>query len=198
MSTGYTATLVEEGQSFKDFVMTCARAFGPMIEMRDLPLDAPIPESFGEESSYHKEGLTEAQEELKRLQRMSNPEREAYGTAHQNDAIASYESAIEKVTAQYQRVEEMEQRVNAWNPPAAYSGLKEFMLSQLSMSKDSPNSLIRMLNETRESKPMDYWNASVECALRDISYHKQELAGSKKNAETSTKWVRNLQQLLKD
>jgi hypothetical protein len=129
---------------------------------------------------------------------MSDSEREAYGRDHQAQAIASYESAIEKVKAEYQRVQDMENRVKAWNPPSDYAGLKEFMLSQLGMSSDSPDSLIRMLNETRESKPMDYWNAAVECALRDISYHRQELAQSKKNADKNTKWVKNLQKLLKD
>ena len=197
MATGYTGKLVEEGQSFKDFVMTCARAFGPFIEMRDKPLDAPIPDSFDGGGSYHKESIHRAQERVKQLKRMNKKEREAYGEERKSCAILSYESAIEETKVQIQRVEEMEQKVQDWNPPVAYAGLKTFMLSQLRISKDSPDSLIRLLDAVKESNPMDYWSLEVNDSMRDVRYHRQELVEAKKIAKNNTKWVRNLQKLLK-
>lgn len=41
MPTGCTAKLHEDDQSFRDFALTCARAFGATIAMREEPLDAP-------------------------------------------------------------------------------------------------------------------------------------------------------------
>ena len=35
---------VENGQTFEEFILSCARAFGALVEMRDEPADAP-PES---------------------------------------------------------------------------------------------------------------------------------------------------------
>lgn len=197
MATGFTGKLVEEGQPFNEFVMTCARAFGPMIEMRDMPLDAPIPESFDGGSSYHKDGLREVQEELKRLQRMSNEERQAYGEAQKQHSVAAFEESIDKVSAQHQRVLDMKQQVSEWNPPEAYIDLKVFMLSQLGMSDSDPEFLVKLLNDTVARLPMDFWDAAVEYAMREIDYHKRGLADSKKNAEKSIEWVRGLQKVLK-
>jgi hypothetical protein len=58
MPTGYTAKLMEEGQSFPEFAMRCARNFGALIMMRDESLDVPIPEQF-EPSDYYRKKLSE-------------------------------------------------------------------------------------------------------------------------------------------
>ena len=50
MPTGYTA-VIEDGCTFKEYVMTCARAFGATISMREEPLSKEIPEKF-EVSDY--------------------------------------------------------------------------------------------------------------------------------------------------
>ena len=65
MPTGYTATLMEKGQDFPDFVLLCARAMGATIMLRDEPLDAPIPEF--QPSDYSAKQLEESKEELARL-----------------------------------------------------------------------------------------------------------------------------------
>lgn len=198
MPTGFTVKLIEEGQSFNDFVLTCARAFGPLIELRDLPLNALIPENFtGMYSFYHKDGLDEAQNELKRLQRMSDKKREAYGKTQKRRDITAFKKSLEKVTAQYQRVVDMEKRVSNWKPPVAYAGLKTFMLSQLNMVKDSPETFVRLLKETANREPIDFWNAAVERAMRDITYHKRELVDSIKLTKNNMKWVRGLQRALR-
>ena len=51
MPTGYTAKIAD-GQTFEEFILSCARAFGALVEMRDEPADAPIPEEF-KPSAYH-------------------------------------------------------------------------------------------------------------------------------------------------
>jgi hypothetical protein len=78
MPTGYTAKLVESGQTFEEFVLTCARAFGALIELRDEPLDAPIPETL-EPHSYYAEAVVEAKKRLTNLLDMPEEEREKLG-----------------------------------------------------------------------------------------------------------------------
>lgn len=77
MPTGYTAS-VQDGKitEFRDFAMQCARAFGATITMRDDPSDAPIPEAF-EPENYNAKRLIEAQEEIARLNAMTDDEKAA-------------------------------------------------------------------------------------------------------------------------
>ena len=63
MPTGYT-DLINNGCTFNEFVMGCARAFGATIDMRDEPLGAEIPEKF-ELSDYHSAKIDEAKRETK-------------------------------------------------------------------------------------------------------------------------------------
>ena len=73
MPTGYTATLMEKGQTFQEFIMGCARAFGALIEMRDSPNDAPIPDKF-EPSDYHAKRLIESREKRNPSDRLRKPQ----------------------------------------------------------------------------------------------------------------------------
>jgi len=60
MPTGYTYPVVEgKITEFSDFALSCARAFGALITMRDDPHDTPIPETF-EPSDYNAKKLAEA------------------------------------------------------------------------------------------------------------------------------------------
>ena len=58
MPTGYTSKIAD-GIGFKDFALSCARAFGACIEMRDDPSDKPIPNEF-KPNDYHKKRMAAA------------------------------------------------------------------------------------------------------------------------------------------
>ena len=45
MPTGYTAGILE-GETFEQYALQCAKAFGALVMMRDEPSDAPIPDQF--------------------------------------------------------------------------------------------------------------------------------------------------------
>ena len=47
--------------TFKQFALTCARAFGALVHMRDEPLSAPIEKP--QQGSYHEDHLEDAQKE---------------------------------------------------------------------------------------------------------------------------------------
>lgn len=47
MPTGYTVGIADgKITTFEQYAMTCARAFGALVMMRDDPFDAPIPEEI--------------------------------------------------------------------------------------------------------------------------------------------------------
>src|SRR5438128_1642271 len=71
MPTGYTAELHDKGQSFEEFVWTCARAFGGLLHMREDDLNAPLRLHAEEGRNYGAETLKEEQAELERLRKLS-------------------------------------------------------------------------------------------------------------------------------
>ena len=109
MPTGYTAKIAD-GQTFEEFILSCARAFGALVEMRDEPADAPIPEEF-KPSAYHTTqiGVARAKMEEIRTMRLSTGERrakqafEAETEYHEKrirearELQAKYEAVLERV-----------------------------------------------------------------------------------------------------
>lgn len=194
MPTGYTAKLMESGQTFQDFVMQCARAMGACVLMRDDPMDAPIPERF-EPSDYNVKRLAEAKAELARLQAMTNDEKIAFGESKKAESVASSEKWLAKEIEQNKRLEEMEAAVNKWTPPTTdHTGLKDFMLQQIGVSKNSTDYIEKSMAETRSKSPMDFYREAVASATRDIEYnakgHREELD----RANSRTEWVRQLRE----
>ena len=64
MATGYTHA-IEKGISFETFALTCARAFGACINLRDEPGSTlPTVDNIVDDTPYHKESLAEANQRL--------------------------------------------------------------------------------------------------------------------------------------
>jgi hypothetical protein len=194
MPTGYTAKLMESGQTFQDFVMQCARAFGACVMMRDDPMDAPIPERF-EPSDYNVKRLAEAKAALARLQAMTNEDKIAFGESRKAESIASSEKWLAKEIEQNKRLEEMEASVNKWTPPSAdHTELKSFMLQQIGVSKNSTDYIEKSMAETRAKSPMDFYAEAVAGANRDIEYNTKGHAEEVERANSRTEWVRQLRE----
>ena len=119
MPTGYTAKLMDGGQTFQDFIMRCARAFGALVEMRDSPNDTPVPEKF-EPSDYHANCLRESHEKLARLKDMTEMERMSFGSAEKAAEIQRFEQWIEKDLGENARLAVMAEQVKAWQDPLVF------------------------------------------------------------------------------
>lgn len=72
MVTAYTAKLIEDGQSFSDFVWTCAKAFSPFVHMRDVSTDAKV--TFPEPETPTTLFLRHAVERARELESLSEKE----------------------------------------------------------------------------------------------------------------------------
>lgn len=193
MPTGYTYP-VTEGKitDFNEFALSCARAFGALITMRDDPADAPIPEEF-KPSDYSEKRLAESRARLAEIQAMTIEQVEAAAQAACDEAMAShlkYEAEQEQAE---QRLDAMLAKVMAWTPPTAeHVGLKDFMIEQISLSRRG----------TYRSKPPEQMTASewqsaqIKKRHEDIAYNAGEQAKEIDRARGRTEWVKALRSSL--
>ena len=115
MPTGYTSDLYEgKDIAFPDFVMKCARSFGALIEMRDDPMDAAIPDKF-EASSYHTEQLEKAKADVARIKAWDDTEADSQSQLAYDRAQRKYEESLANKAAMRERYEAMLAQVKAWN-----------------------------------------------------------------------------------
>lgn len=192
MPTGYTAILMDRGQTFQEFIMGCARAFGALIEMRDSPNDAPIPDTF-EPSDYHAKKLIESREALAKLKAMTEAERGVFGQAEKAAAVQRLERWLEKDREQNARLEDMALQVQAWSPPTGdHQGLKDFMLRQISISKNNIDYIHDRLATATERPATAYHVAAVSEAACSIKYHAEEYTKECERANSRMEWVRQL------
>lgn len=194
MPTGYTCHLYDGEQSFPEYAMTCARAFGACIEMRDDPLDKPIPEKF-EPSDYHAKGLAKGQNDLRFWQNATEDEVTAARLGEFDKLQASHMKRIAECAARLARYQKMKAEVQAWQPPTdEHTGLKEFMLQQLETSMSDCTTYTTAPTETSNE---DYRAEKIRRAESDIDYHTKEMAKDEERAKGRTDWVQALRDSLR-
>lgn len=197
MPTGYTAKLIEKGQTFPEFALTCARAFGACVELRDESLDTPLPDAFVP-SPYHANALKKARATLTRLERMTKAERVAYGVKQQKHLLASYRRGAASQQKQNAVLAAMEQTVASWHPPTPdHYDIKAFMLQQIDVSKSKSDFYENATKEIAAITPFQYWADEVADAKRSITRHINEMKKEKERAERNTRWIQALRNSLK-
>jgi len=196
MATGYTAA-IEKGIGFEAFVMRCARSIGHLVGLRDMSLDAPIPERL-EPSTYHSDMLAQASDRLARLMGMGSEEAEqeaAKQDVKRSQSNTKHAKDQEVLLAKYRRMLDM---VQAWQPPSDdHVVLKKFMVQQLedSIGFDSETSM----PYTRPRQTGKKWLADAkEVARADIKYHRRAHALELKRVRAANVWLRQLRESLKD
>lgn len=192
--TGYTAALYEgEDQSFEDFAMQCARAFGALVTMRDEPRDAPIPDEF-EPSSYHEEGLAEARRRLEAVRGWTDERVEAEARTVNEVALAHHESMMQERRERRARYEGMLAKVEEWDPPTSdHVGLKDFMRSQIE------ESIVFDCSEREPPETLsgaEYRARELTQAERDVEYHERHAREDRERAGKRTAWVKALRESL--
>lgn len=134
MPTGYTAIVIDEAATFEQFALRCARAFGALVNMRDAPMDAPLPERILP-SVWYEQRLEETHAEIERLQNLSADQVRREADDAYTRAIAAYHERVATRERQRAAYEAMLTQVEAWQPPTSdHVGLKTFMIRQLGES----------------------------------------------------------------
>ncbi|MFN4091614.1 MAG: hypothetical protein ACK4FG_01805 [Brevundimonas sp.] len=187
MPTGYTAA-VQDGTitELKDFAFRCARAMGALVSMREMPMDAPIPERF-EPSSYAYSAWEKATQELESLRAMTPEEWEAHAAADLEQRMVRHREFEEKNELYRSRYTAMIEKVEAWE--GAPEGLKEFMLEQLTTSLNFD------VLHFPVPEPLDR-DLLEEKLIRDVSYYAEAAAQELNRTEARNAWVAQLRESL--
>jgi len=195
MPTGYTLDLYDgKDLTFEEFVLKCARAFGALIDMRDEPMDAPIPERF-EPSDYHLKELIKAKKRLKEIKKWDEEKAEQEAERAYREALKEREEFIKKNKLIRKRYEDMLSKVQKWKPPTIeHESLKQFMIQQLVESIEYDCFIPEM---PQRLSGEEYKEQQIKKALSDIDYHEREYAEEVNRVYERNKWLLSLRESLR-
>lgn len=187
MPTGYTAP-IKDGIEFNEFVWNCARAFGALAEMRDDPMDAPIPEF--KPSDYHEKAFKEAESNLARFKKMTVAEADKAALKEHEKSYETFERMNRESADLEDKYRSMLAKVFEWTPPSKnHEGMKKFMAEQIQQSIEY-DCRVHEMPEAMRGK--EWLKLKIEKAKRDIEYHTKEHAEEVKRANDRNKWVKAL------
>jgi hypothetical protein len=192
MPTGYTYP-VAEGKitEFPDFALSCARAFGALIMMRDDPMDAPIPEEFQPATKYYDERLAADKKRLGEVQAMTNADADTAALEVHREALASRTKYLADKETEASRLNAMLAKVRTWNPPTPdHVELKKFMIQQLtdSLPGDYAPAIPALLDGRS-------WRQSEINRLADsVVYSQKEVTKEIERTRGRAEWVKALRE----
>ena len=131
MPTGYTSKIYDDkDQSPRDFILTCARAFGATITQRDDDLNEPP--KLREHDNHDAEMAAKYSAELAEVRAWTTDELSAAAAADNGKALTAWRESKLKSDALRVRYLAMLSEVDRWTAPTDdHMGLKEFMVNQL-------------------------------------------------------------------
>lgn len=190
--TGYTQKLVEEGQDFKSFVLTCAHAFGACVTLRDEALSDHITEF--KVNDYYPKAVKRAKVKLAKMEKMTPAQQLAYGERQKLATIKRYaKELIPRDEIRNKRVQGMIDQVKDWEPPSdEHVNLKNFMLEQLDMSKEDDSYWRRALGQAEARDATTIFAEDLEAARHDVTYYTEQLEKEKERVRQRNLWVRQL------
>lgn len=190
MPTGYTQLLVDNpDMPLNKWALHCARAFGACITMRDDDPTLPTPKKFKPDLSYHKKGLRKAHATIRKLEKMTEKQREVYNKKKQEEYKKHFTEQLKEAEETQKAFDNMKVQVEAWNPSSEYDGLKKFMLEQIKVSDTYTSYYIDNLNKADTT---DYWKDNLESAKRSIQYHTEGIAKEIETVKKRNEWLAGL------
>lgn len=194
MPTGYTSG-VSNGTitTFKEYALTCARAFGACVTLRDEPLSSNIPEFTVNES--YKRRVDETKTELKRFSDLTHDQLVEKYNADIANRQAWAASAIEDRKLQQRRYEMMLAQAKLFKPPTgSHIDFGKFIVEQLEQSiafDCEPRSYDNMPFEAWQVERLDQLKSNAE---RAVESYEEEV----KRVASRNEWVRNLRKAIKE
>lgn len=196
MPTGYTSDVVDgKVTTFPDFAWQCARAFGALVNMRDEPSNAAIPQSF-EPSPFYLEQLHLARNTLARLQRMTHEDiHQAAAKAREEQIKSRVDYKAEKILTAA-RYDAMIKKVEAWGPPSPdHEEMKRFMLQQLRDGKDFDCGHFRE-TPLPPFDPEKWWTEELDQARQSVERYAVEWEKEQSRVQGRNEWLRKLRESL--
>ena len=190
MPTGITCD-IGKGMTFEQYVWRCARQFGALIDMRDEPTDAPIPDKI-KGSDYYTNVLKEDQEELLRIRRMSFNQMAL-------EAESWYDQEIKYVAESTQKKDKLREVDAFVSPSPDHDEHKEFMRKQILESIDWDCSM--KYDKERFSnlvKPTgsEWAKTKIDTLEKSIKRHTKEAIKEISRTDERNEWITVLKKAL--
>jgi hypothetical protein len=190
MPTGYTYQVCDgKITEFPEFAMSCARAFGALITMREDPADATIPEEIAPDTKYYEDRMAEDMSRMGEIQGMSMEDANTAALEAHRSALASRSKYLSDKEAEADRINAMLAKVRLWEPPTPdHVEMKTFMIEQLIISL--PGNYAPAIPALLDGPT---WRQQEIDRLSDsVVRHKKEIAKEIERAKGRTAWVKAL------
>lgn len=174
MPSGYTAA-IQDGCSFNEFILGCAKAFGACIDMRDEPQSKPIPDKFTA-SDYHLKQGRQAKAELIEIRALTKEVANKRAEAKYLEEIDSINANLTKTRTIQKQYKAMLKKAKAWTPPSSeHQELKSFMIEQIesSMKFDDMTKFYEKQNPIKLSG-FTWKEKRIADITKNIEYHNLE------------------------
>lgn len=191
--------MLDQKQTFSEFMLGCSRAFGALVHMRDDPSTAAIPEQLVASDYYLKQQKV-AETELQRLLKLSAEQQCFEGETLKRTTLEAKYKAQEVEADEASQICTMIKLVEIWSPPTSeHFGLKTFALDQLrrSLPKES-NWIKQSIKESEAKSEMKFFYEKIASLKQNIEYYKKEYAEEKKRIEGANNWLQALRESLNE
>jgi hypothetical protein len=197
MPTGYTSDIYEgKDVDWKEFLMTCARAFGATISMREEKLSTPIPEEF-EVDNYYQDKIKESLRQLKEYENMSLEEAEKL-------CNEEYEREEEYRLGQFVKSQKLREKLEIildhilfWQPPSNdHAELKKFAIDQIDQTIRY-DCVKEYYSKPSPKITTENWLLSKKAScISNINYYQEEYAKEVERVAGRNNWVKQLRNSL--
>jgi Tfp pilus assembly protein PilN len=196
MPTGYTAA-IKGGLTFEQFAMSCARAFGACISLRDESGGGEkIPERF-EPSDYHQRALAKAQQELADVKALTPDACEQRATEEHRQAEEHRQQCLREVEDLRQKYDQMLDAVSEWVPPSAdHRELRTFMRDQIEQSSKFDCDTEFYTRPTPRLTGAEWKKQRIKTLQGSIVYHEEGHAAEVERTNQRNEWIRLLRESL--
>ncbi len=193
MPTGYTADIAK-GISFQQYALSCARAFGALVMMRDEPSDAPIPEAFTP-SDYYVKALTDARAKLAELQALDGEALlAAHSAAAKADEARDAEYAREKADLRA-KYEAMLEQARAYKAPSPdHEEFARFMVKQIEESIDFDCTIYP--RDPINPSATGWLAEQIQQAAKSVRYYAEEHDKELARTASRNQWIAQLRKSL--
>lgn len=188
MPTGYTAGIASgETKTFSEYAMTCARAFGAFVHMRDDSLSCAM--SRAKVSPHHSVAIAECKAEIVRLGKLTKTQWKTEADAEYALRTTEESDRAVRRAEREQRYRNMFNQVSAWTPPTGdHEGLKNFMLEQLESSINFDCGGCESPSRERQTGEQWYWSR-ISALSSSIAYHEKALREETERVDKANAWV---------
>lgn len=190
MPTGYTSEIAND-QTFEDYLLGCARAFGACIHQRDDAMrDKPKLRTV---SNWYEESILELEAELGAIKTMNRQQREEYGQELKEEYIKYAQEAFNEKVLLKNKYDAMLQKVLAWNPPTPdHVNLKQFMIDQINDSIKfdcDTNYTLEQLTKATNADPLKLVDEKAAGYEESIRYYEEQAIKDQERVDNANRWI---------